>query len=119
MHSSEITLEGETPMTEPTANQPQVAAPEAQQTVTDFCPLGDRNCKRFMKLGVCNLPECPITAKERRMAAKAAQPKSLIELTPDFIDVDMPFSATDLESATSPLYVECLAQSGIPSPYRR
>lgn len=79
----------------------------------EFCPLGDRNCKRFTKLGMCSTPECPIVAKERRMAAKAARP-SLD--TSKFIDVDLPFDVKELESLTSPLYVECLGSSDWPRP---
>ena len=93
--------------------------PEAPHVAADFCPLGDRACKRFAKLGMCKTPECPLVAKERRMAMAASRPKSLIDLQSDYLDVDMPFSTADLEEATSPLYIECLSQSGLPSPFRR
>ncbi|MBN1476901.1 hypothetical protein JXA47_09120 [Candidatus Sumerlaeota bacterium] len=85
---------------------------------TAFCPLGDRNCTRMARLGMCTTPECPLVAKERRMAARAGRPKSLIDLHSDWIDFDMPFSESELEAATSPLYVECLSQSCMPSPHR-
>lgn len=97
----------------------QIAETNVTEVTTEYCALGNRNCKRYEKLGVCTTPECPIVAKERRMAAKAAQPKSLIDLHADFIDVDMPFSLGELEEATSPIYLECLSQSGMPSPFLR
>lgn len=98
-----ISIEETTKMekTEKAVKQTQRVKIEAQ-----FCSLGDRNCKRFTKLGVCQLPECPIIAKERRMAAKAAIPKNLFETISDSLDVDFPFSVQELEKCSSPLYVE-------------
>jgi hypothetical protein len=101
-----------------TAPATQSTQTETRKVQTAFCPLGDRNCTRMAKLGMCTTPECPIVAKERRMAAKAGRPKSLIDLHSDWIDFDMPFSESELEAATSPLYVECLSQSCMPSPRR-
>jgi DNA-binding response OmpR family regulator len=73
----------------------------------DFCDLGQRACKRFKSKGVCNQPECPLVAAERRkMAAKAAVPQ-----VADMIDVDMPFSMSEVSAATSEAYAHALGRS--------
>jgi DNA-binding response OmpR family regulator len=84
--------------------KPPVPAP-------DYCALGQRSCKRFVKKGMCKQPECPIVASERK---KAAQAQGVAALVSDPIDVDMPFSASELAAVTSDAYVGALGRSDLP-----
>ncbi len=78
----------------------------------DYCSLGDRSCKRFVKQGMCKQPECPIIAGERKKAAKAG---NVISIAPDPIDVDMPFSRTAVASMTCEAYADALGSSDMPN----
>ncbi|HPW20412.1 MAG TPA: response regulator [Vicinamibacterales bacterium] len=73
----------------------------------DFCPLGDRTCKRYKTKGQCDQPECPLAVAERRKAAK------VVAVAPahDFIDVDMPFSYAEVSALTSEAYADALGRS--------
>ena len=82
------------------------------EAAVEYCELGRRNCKRFKAKGVCKQPECPIVASERKKAARAAVASPLVL---DPIDVDMPFSASELAAATSPTYVAALGRSDLPN----
>jgi DNA-binding NtrC family response regulator len=76
----------------------------------DFCPLGQRSCKRFLKKGVCQQEECPIVAAERKKGRAAAATEYVF----DPIDVDMPFSAAEVAALTSEAYVAALGPSDMP-----
>lgn len=73
----------------------------------DFCPLGDRTCKRFKTKGQCDQPECPLAVAERRKAARVVA----VTQAQDFIDVDMPFSYSEVASLTSEAYADALGRS--------
>ncbi len=73
----------------------------------DFCPLGDRSCKRFKTKGQCDQLECPLNAAERRKAAKVVT----VAQAQDFIDVDMPFSFAEVAATTSEAYADALGRS--------
>ncbi len=77
----------------------------------DLCSKGQRSCKRVVKQGMCKQPECPLMVAERKKAAKAGVVVSLI---PDPIDVDMPFSRTEVAALTAETYVNALSRSDMP-----
>jgi DNA-binding response OmpR family regulator len=85
---------------------------QKQAPVADYCSLGARACKRLAKQGMCKQPECPIVAGERRKAAKAGR---VVPIVPDPIDVDMPFSLTEVASMTSEAYALSLGSSDMPN----
>jgi DNA-binding NtrC family response regulator len=77
----------------------------------DYCSLGQRNCKRFVKKGLCQAEICPIVAAEEKKGRKA------VALSPhvfDPIDVDMPFSQAEVSAMTSENYVLALGRSDMP-----
>jgi DNA-binding NtrC family response regulator len=76
----------------------------------DFCSLGQRSCKRFEKKGVCQQEECPIVTAERKKGRAAAATEYVF----DPIDVDMPFSASEVAALTSEAYVASLGRSDMP-----
>jgi DNA-binding response OmpR family regulator len=76
----------------------------------DFCPLGQRACKRFVKKGVCQQEECPIVSAEMKKGRAAAA----TEFVFDPIDVDMPFSSAEVAALTSEAYVAALGRSDMP-----
>jgi DNA-binding NtrC family response regulator len=76
----------------------------------DFCALGQRSCKRFLKKGVCQQEECPIVTAEK----KKGRATTATEYVFDPIDVDMPFSAAEVASLTSEAYVAALGRSDMP-----
>jgi DNA-binding response OmpR family regulator len=77
----------------------------------DFCALGNRTCKRFVSKGVCKQAECPIAVAERRRNPK---PVDLATTLNDPIDVDMPFSASEVARYTSDAYVAAMGRSDLP-----
>ncbi|HYK88398.1 MAG TPA: response regulator [Acidobacteriota bacterium] len=77
----------------------------------DYCSKGQRSCKRMIKQGMCKQPECPLMVAERKKAAKAG---IVVSLIPDPIDVDMPFSRTEVASVTGEAYVNALGRSDMP-----
>ena len=81
------------------------------RTVPDFCAKGDRTCKRVVKQGICKQTECPQITAERKKAAKAGV---VISMVADPIDVDMPFSRTELASVVGESYVNALGRSDLP-----
>ena len=89
-----------------------VVEPKHKGVSLEFCDLGQRNCKRFTAKGVCKQPECPIVASERKKAARTAAASPLVL---DPIDVDMPFSASEVAAATSATYVAALGRSDLPN----
>jgi DNA-binding response OmpR family regulator len=76
----------------------------------DFCPLGQRSCKRYLKKGVCQLDECPIITAEKKKGRVAAA----TEFVFDPIDVDMPFSGAEVSALTSEAFVAALGRSDMP-----
>lgn len=76
----------------------------------DYCSLGQRSCKKFLKKGVCQQAECPIVTAEKKKGRAAAA----TEFVFDPIDVDMPFSAAEVAALTSEAYVAALGRSDMP-----
>ena len=76
----------------------------------DYCPLGQRACKKFAKKGVCPQEECPIVVSERKKGRAAAATEYVF----DPIDVDMPFSAAEVAALTGEAYVAALGPSDMP-----
>jgi DNA-binding response OmpR family regulator len=77
----------------------------------EYCSLGERSCKRFVKQGMCKQAECPVVVSERKKAAKAG---TVVYMNIDPIDVDMPFSRAEVASMTSEAYVNALGRSDMP-----
>jgi DNA-binding NtrC family response regulator len=76
----------------------------------DFCSLGQRACKRFIKKGVCQQEECPIVTAEKKKGRAAVATEYVF----DPIDVDIPFSASEVTALTSEAYVASLGRSDMP-----
>lgn len=76
----------------------------------DFCPLGQRSCKKYLKKGVCQQDECPIVTAEKKKGRAAAATEYVF----DPIDIDMPFSASEVAALTSEAYVAALGPSDMP-----
>jgi CheY-like chemotaxis protein len=76
----------------------------------DFCSLGQRSCKRFLKKGACQQAECPIVTAEKKKGRAAAA----TEFVFDPIDVDLPFSAAEVTALTSEAYVAALGREDMP-----
>jgi DNA-binding NtrC family response regulator len=87
------------------------AQPAAPAVAPDYCAKGDRNCKRFVRRGVCAQEECPVVVAERK---KAERQMSFSSLIADAIDVDMPFSFSEVAEATSESYALALGPSDMP-----
>lgn len=77
-----------------------------------YCHTGKRACVRLAKEQRECTPVCPIEKKEKerqaKFTARAGRP------TRELIDVDLPFSMSDVEKATGPEYLSCLDRSDIP-----
>ncbi len=76
----------------------------------DYCPLGQRSCKKFLKKGACQQAECPIITAEKKKGRAAAATEYVF----DPIDVDMPFSIAEVTALTSEAYVAALGPSDMP-----
>ncbi len=77
----------------------------------DYCAKGERSCRRVLKKGICQQPECPqITAEHR----KAARSGNIVAITADPIDVDMPFSYTEVAAVAGEAYANALGRSDLP-----
>ena len=76
----------------------------------DFCSLGQRSCKKFLKKGICQQDECPIITAENKKGRAAAATEYVF----DPIDVDMPFSIAEVTALTSEAYVAALGPSDMP-----
>jgi CheY-like chemotaxis protein len=77
----------------------------------DYCFKGNRACKRMLKQGVCQQAECPQITAERKKAARAGK---VVPLVADPIDVDMPFSYSEVASITGEAYANALGRSDMP-----
>lgn len=87
-----------------------VAHAHKEVKAADFCPKGERSCKKYVKSGECS-EVCPFVLKAQKDAAKAKVQKSFVD---DPIDVDMPFSFSEVASATSEAYAMSLGNSDMP-----
>lgn len=76
----------------------------------DYCSLGQRSCKKFLKKGVCQQAECPIVMAEKKKGRAAVATEYVF----DPIDVDMPFSIAEVTALTSEAYVAALGRSDMP-----
>jgi DNA-binding response OmpR family regulator len=90
---------------------PLVDQPPSAALPADYCALGQRACKRFVKQGMCKQEECPVVVSERKKAAKSA---TIVYMMTDPIDVDMPFSRAEVASITGEAYVNALGRSDLP-----
>jgi DNA-binding response OmpR family regulator len=77
----------------------------------DYCSLGQRACKKFTVKGMCQQEECPIITAENKKKGRAVAATTFVN---DPIDVDMPFSASEVASMTSEAYVAALGRSDMP-----
>jgi DNA-binding NtrC family response regulator len=86
--------------------------PLAKKTATKvFCNLGKRECRRLALEGRECVGECPLQKKEK---ARAKTITRVTRRSAEFIDVDLPFNAGDVERVTGPDYINCLTRSDIP-----
>ncbi|HUI66547.1 MAG TPA: response regulator [Bacteroidota bacterium] len=76
-----------------------------------YCYAGQRECRRLVVEGRECPGECPLLKKERERAKSVTQVR---RAATDFIDVDMPFSAAEVERVTGADYLNCLTRSDIP-----
>jgi DNA-binding NtrC family response regulator len=90
------------------SDMPIVAAKPA--LAEDYCILGQRSCKKFLKKGVCQQAECPIVTAEKKKDRAAVATEYVF----DPIDVDLPFSAAEVAALTSEAYVAALGKSDMP-----
>jgi DNA-binding NtrC family response regulator len=90
------------------SDMPIVAA--KPMVAEDYCSLGQRSCKRFVKKGMCQQDECPIVTAEKKKGRAAAA----TEFVFDPIDVDLPFSIGEVTALTSEAYVAALGGSDMP-----
>lgn len=84
--------------------------PARPAAAVDFCPKGERSCRRYEKKGVCRQDECPIVTAERKKGRAAAATEHVF----DPIDVDMPFSSAEVAALTSEAYVAALGRGDMP-----
>ena len=85
--------------------------PQRPKVAEGFCELGKRQCKRYRSKGVCKQEVCPIVAAENKKKGGAVV---LVSHVFDPIDVDMPFSASEVASFTSEDYAAALGRSDMP-----
>ncbi len=87
----------------------------AIQLHTDYCPVGQRTCARFLRMGICK-DGCPLLKIEAEKKAKITGEELLKAAATgeDVIDVDMPFKASEVMAATSSEYVHALTRSDVP-----
>lgn len=85
--------------------------PKEEKPSEMFCPKGQRECKRYVTKGICQTEECPLIVAERK---KAAKQERLMQLSSDFIDVDMPFDRREVAAVTGADYVYAMGRSDLP-----
>lgn len=76
----------------------------------EYCHTGKRKCVRLVKEKIECTPECPIEKKEKARGTRTRKTAP----SRDLIDVDLPFSISEVEHATGPDYLSCLDRSDIP-----
>lgn len=86
-----------------------VSQHQQKEVALDFCPKGQRNCKKYVKTGECK-DACPFLVKAQKNLEAAATKK----LSNDPIDVDMPFSMSEVAKYTGEVFVLSLGQSDMP-----
>lgn len=84
-----------------------IAHPTQREVASDFCPKGQRSCKKFVKSGECK-DVCPFVAKAQKNMKQVSS-----SFSEDTIDVDMPFSFSEVASLTSEAYALSLGRSDI------
>jgi len=87
-----------------------VAHAHKEVKAADYCPKGARSCKKYVKSGECS-DVCPFVLKAQKDAAKTKVQRSLVD---DPIDVDMPFSFSEVAAATNEAYAMSLGNSDMP-----
>jgi DNA-binding NtrC family response regulator len=87
-----------------------IAVAHKVERALDFCPKGERSCKKYVKSGEC-AEICPFVLKAQKDAAKSKVQKSFVD---DPIDVDMPFSFSEVAAATNEAYAMSLGNSDMP-----
>lgn len=87
--------------------------PHAKKTATRaYCHLGKRDCRKVVVEGKECVGDCPIEKKEKALASKSI--KKVHQFSKDIIDVDMPFSFSEIEKFTCDDYLMCLDRSDMP-----
>ncbi len=78
----------------------------------EYCHTGKRQCVRLAKEKHECVPDCPLERKEKARAKSASQRP--VRPTRDLIDVDMPFSISEVQTIVGPDYLNCLDRSDMP-----
>jgi DNA-binding response OmpR family regulator len=78
----------------------------------EYCDTGKRQCVRLAKEKHECAPDCPLERKEKARAKSASQRP--VRPTRDLIDVDMPFSISEVQTIVGPDYLNCLDRSDMP-----
>lgn len=86
-----------------------VAHTQPKEVAADYCPKGQRSCKKYAKTGECK-DVCPFIAKAQKNVSAAASKK----LSNDPIDVDMPFSISEVAEYAGEAYALSLGTSDMP-----
>ncbi len=86
-----------------------VTSTQRKEVASDFCPKGQRSCKKFVKSGECK-DVCPFVAKAQKNLNAVATKK----LTNDPIDVDVPFSLSEVAEYAGEAYALSLGSSDMP-----
>jgi DNA-binding NtrC family response regulator len=82
---------------------------QQKESAADYCPKGQRSCKKYVKTGECK-DVCPFVAKAQKNLSATATKK----LTNDPIDVDMPFSMSEVAEIAGEAYALSLGPSDMP-----
>lgn len=94
-----------------TLTRSDIPQAKKKEKKTAYCMTGKRECRRLVLEGMECVGECPIIKKEKSRAAKTMK---IIRPTKEIIDVDMPFSLTEVEQITDLDYINCLDRSDMP-----
>lgn len=86
-----------------------VAHSQQKEVAADYCPKGQRSCKKYAKSGECK-DECPFLAKAKKNLSAVATRK----LSNDPIDVDIPFSMSEVAEYAGETYALSLGGSDMP-----
>ncbi len=83
-----------------------------KSAVKAYCHTGKRECRRVITEGRECPGECPIDKKAKARAATMVT--KITRHKADLIDVDLPFSLTEVEQYTGTDYLSCMDRSDIP-----
>ncbi|MCX7831207.1 MAG: response regulator, partial [Acidobacteria bacterium] len=86
-----------------------VAHVQKVEVAADYCAKGQRSCKKYAKTGECK-DVCPFLAKAQKNVSAAATKK----LSNDPIDVDIPFSMSEVAEYAGEAYALSLGTSDMP-----